>query len=262
MNMHMTELARQHAEHKARANRLWNSAPKRSAPKPSVINLAAERPLWQRAAITFDLHVMAWNWHLANRKTAKHLEFIRVRSIELGFGYADMVGSSREKHLVHARQRIMYELRDKFKLSYPHIGRLMNKDHTSAIAAVRKHQLMLEGQYVERHTKLDRLRADVEGMQKAKDMYEVGHNVAEIARFLRVSRDTFVTVAKQQGWYDASKASTRAYNFQAMKRDYEEGMPVKDLAKKYDISERTWYFMRTKMGVQNRDRIKRGEYNR
>lgn len=238
-------------------NRLMNptNAYRLKKPEAKVINLAARGPLWKRTEIHFDMHVRVWQWRLANRKTAKHLEFIRVRSIELGFGSADIVGPDQSKDVVRARQRIMYELREQFKLSYPHIGRLMNRDHTSAIAAVRKHQLMLSGEAVDRFTNLDRLRADVEGMKKAREMYEVGHSIAEVARFLHVSRDTFVTVAKQQGWYDASRASTRAYNFQAMKRDYEDGMAIRDLCQKYDISERTWYFMRTKKGVPNRPRV-------
>ncbi|MGV2099034.1 helix-turn-helix domain-containing protein [Rhizobium sp. 21-4511-3d] len=238
-------------------NRLMNPVkavrPAKPAVELRVVNVVVERPLWKREVIRFEEHVRAWQWHLASRKKDKHVEFVRRRSIEMGVSYVEVIGPSRSKNVTHARQRIMYELRMTFDLSYPHIGRLVNKDHTCAVAAVRKFQLREKGHCTEKQTKLVRLRADAVTMAKVRKLYEDGWSIADIAREIHCSRETFVAVAKEQGWYDPDRAMARAHNFAAMKRDYDAGMPIKELAEKHGIAARTWANIRRKLGIEQRE---------
>ncbi len=52
---------------------------------------------------------------------------------------ADLKGNGRAKILIHARQWAMWRLRTECGLSYPIIGRLLKKDHSSAHHGVRAH---------------------------------------------------------------------------------------------------------------------------
>jgi len=54
-----------------------------------------------------------------------------------GVSKSEIVGSRRFKEVALARFVSMYILRDLFELSYPALGDLFNRDHTSALAAVR-----------------------------------------------------------------------------------------------------------------------------
>ena len=48
-----------------------------------------------------------------------------------------LLGPCREAWVVHARQGLMWVLRHRLGLSYPEIGRVMRRDHTTAIHGVR-----------------------------------------------------------------------------------------------------------------------------
>lgn len=50
----------------------------------------------------------------------------------------DLISRSRQKNVVAARHEIMYWIRIKMKWSYPEIGKLFERDHTSVMFACRK----------------------------------------------------------------------------------------------------------------------------
>lgn len=96
-------------------------------------------PLWTRSSIRFDYHILAWQLHLGSLVTSPVPKYIRARCKALGADYNDIYGPSRLKKLVAVRHLIMWELRQKFGLSYPQIGRLMgNRDHASCQHAIKK----------------------------------------------------------------------------------------------------------------------------
>ena len=50
----------------------------------------------------------------------------------------DLVSRNRHKNIAGARHEIMYWIRKRLNWSFPEIGRLFERDHTSVIAACRK----------------------------------------------------------------------------------------------------------------------------
>lgn len=58
-----------------------------------------------------------------------------------GVSYREMLSQRRQKHLVHARQHAMWELRKHTSLSMPSIGRLLGgRDHTTILYGLRAHE--------------------------------------------------------------------------------------------------------------------------
>lgn len=103
-------------------------------------------PLWQRSSIRFDYHILAWQLHLGSLVTSPVPKYIRARCKALGADYNDIYGPCRLKKLVAVRHLIMWELRAKFGLSYPQIGRLMgNRDHATCQHAIKKIQVQRGG---------------------------------------------------------------------------------------------------------------------
>lgn len=52
-----------------------------------------------------------------------------------GVGVEDILGPSRKKEMVEARQHAIYRLREEFHLSFPRIAELLNRDHSSIMHA-------------------------------------------------------------------------------------------------------------------------------
>lgn len=55
-----------------------------------------------------------------------------------GVSVEDLVGRARHKNVAAARHEIMYWIRTKMKWSFPEIGKLFARDHTTVMAACRK----------------------------------------------------------------------------------------------------------------------------
>ena len=56
-----------------------------------------------------------------------------------GVTLEDVLGHSRHKNVVIARHALMALVREETNLSYPQIGEIFNRDHTTIIAAVKKY---------------------------------------------------------------------------------------------------------------------------
>lgn len=57
-----------------------------------------------------------------------------------GVAVKELLSCRRDAFLVRAREEACWRLRDETAMTYPAIGRLLNRDHTSVIAAVRRYQ--------------------------------------------------------------------------------------------------------------------------
>lgn len=169
MNMHqpMTELQRQHLAHKERQQRFAAAASKlkeAKRPKPRLVyinplptkepskelmaplakHLAGNPiPEWRRKAIYFDAHIRQWRIETGQQVFVSCKDFIRKRSVELGFDYETMVGPIKTRQVARARHIIMWEIKNfvKPEISYPELGRQFgSRDHTSCLWAVSKIQ--------------------------------------------------------------------------------------------------------------------------
>ena len=66
------------------------------------------------------------------------LDFVYDCCDALGVSYTDMVGKSRKQDVVFARHSISHCLRTREKKSFADIGRIFNRDHATAINAVKR----------------------------------------------------------------------------------------------------------------------------
>lgn len=52
----------------------------------------------------------------------------------------EIMGTSRERQIVHARQEAMFQIRETTPLSLPQIARMFGKDHSTVVHAVKAHK--------------------------------------------------------------------------------------------------------------------------
>lgn len=112
-------------------------------PKPAPI----VRPVIKITVITArcqqpkDAHVedyRRWQWESA-RRASNVASFIRVRAIELGATYEEIIGPDTTRSLVAKRHQIIWEVNERFDLSLPAIGRYFGRrDHSSIHFALKK----------------------------------------------------------------------------------------------------------------------------
>lgn len=103
----------------------------REAPPAVVVTYRDQEPK--------DAHILAYAaWKLEQGSPCK--SHIKRRCEEMGIPYADVVGSSRFRRYAYARQLLMWEIKTIVKptIAWPELGRLFNRDHSTAIHAFRK----------------------------------------------------------------------------------------------------------------------------
>lgn len=122
--------------------------------KPVATNVEPEQPkprprppLWQKWPMSFDAHVHEWRERMLSPCKAH----IRQRCDELGVSYDEIIGTSTNRTLSLTRHLLIWEVKTKFDLSFPAIGRFFGgRDHTSIIFAYRKiERLKAEGEIAE-----------------------------------------------------------------------------------------------------------------
>lgn len=64
-------------------------------------------------------------------------KIMALYAVENGVTISDLRGPCRKQPLVHYRQDLIAKLRAKTDLSLPAIGRLLNRDHTTVLYALR-----------------------------------------------------------------------------------------------------------------------------
>jgi chromosomal replication initiation ATPase DnaA len=152
MNMHqpMTELQKQHADHKARQRRFAAAAQKAREP----ISIAPPKPEAFATAYHFSGYLAQTTGYM--RLMSKD-EYTRTKTIHCigrevmvlypGVGFDEVKGASRTHHMVMIRARIVYEVkRQRPDYSYTQIGRYLGgRDHTTAINLHKKGKAMFGG---------------------------------------------------------------------------------------------------------------------
>lgn len=74
-------------------------------------------------------------------------QIIMEVAIAHGVSYEDILGRSRERHLVAARHEAIYEVRKRRPhLSLPQIGRIFKRDHTTILHALRQMERQEDGE--------------------------------------------------------------------------------------------------------------------
>lgn len=116
---------------------------------PTEKFLARQAPLWDYEAIHFDQHVLDFRrhlWQLAERTSSPTRAYVKDRCKELGVSYADIIGPDRRRCISNLRHLLMWEVKTKFGLSFPAIGRLFGgRDHTTALYSVSKIEAEKDG---------------------------------------------------------------------------------------------------------------------
>lgn len=74
----------------------------------------------------------------------KSAAIIATVASECGILPPDILGSSRKPHIAHPRQEVMRRLRE-LGYSYPRIGRILARDHTTVLHGVRAARARLRG---------------------------------------------------------------------------------------------------------------------
>lgn len=69
--------------------------------------------------------------------------------LEAPINLDDIMGGSRAEYVVRVRQMVMYVLKDVCGLSYPVIGRILDRDHTTILSGVRRVHLTTSAEEIE-----------------------------------------------------------------------------------------------------------------
>lgn len=64
---------------------------------------------------------------------------IRLIAEDYGLTLEDILGPDRRQRIAHPRQHVMWSLR-RMGFSYPHIGQILGRDHSTVVAGVRRHE--------------------------------------------------------------------------------------------------------------------------
>ncbi len=67
-------------------------------------------------------------------------ELQKLLMMKYGATLQEVYGQSRTKHVSDARHEAMLFIRDRFQWSYPAIGKLFSRDHTTVLASVKRMQ--------------------------------------------------------------------------------------------------------------------------
>jgi Mor family transcriptional regulator len=244
----------------ARRQRLLNPPNAFKAPSTvpvlTVVHHAPERPLWRTQALSFDAHVLAYQWNRAKIKDNPIKEFIKARCVELGADYARVTKKGRtSRDITGHRQLIMYELKTKFHLSYPRIGREFGCDHSTALHAVTRIAKIRGEERPEFVSGTDRLLGDQVLKQDLKGNYLCGISIEDLAVKFAISELAIVTVAKMENWHKPNRQFLKGKPFKpvsvdlvTMQVDYESGLMLRELVVKHQVSETTIRRIRDRNG--------------
>ena len=63
------------------------------------------------------------------------ISFIRITDNGCGISKEDLIGSKRSREIAQARHMTIYLIRDITEMSYPNIGKIFNRDHTTILSS-------------------------------------------------------------------------------------------------------------------------------
>ncbi|NTA27420.1 hypothetical protein [Allorhizobium ampelinum] len=117
-----------------------NIARIRAVEAPEAKDMAFDdKPSWMMQESRFDSHVILFR-QAQKLKLSPAKAYILKRATELGLPYEEVTGPSRAPKVIAVRDKIVFEMKHiEFpNISYPQMGRLFHKDHTSMLAAYRR----------------------------------------------------------------------------------------------------------------------------
>jgi hypothetical protein len=131
--------------HRMRQMRFAAAARRATAVAPQV-HMVFRRPLWKTSSIFFDAHVKSYQLHLANKLVRPEVAYIKQRCAEIGMPYREVIGRSSLKSITEVRRLLMWEVREKFGLSFFDVGRAFGgRDQSTAISAIKSVQAQQKG---------------------------------------------------------------------------------------------------------------------
>lgn len=135
MNVHVTRSFDVDAYRRNAAdvrNRLMGlQTPKVAAPVPTVVQPVEAPPVDVLTPNAFTAHIIAYETSSRFARTSK--TYLERRALELGFSASELRGHFTFAPFREARRLIAAELRKKFGLSLPQIGKLFKRHHTCVL---------------------------------------------------------------------------------------------------------------------------------
>jgi hypothetical protein len=96
-------------------------------------------PAWKQEATFFDAHTDQHRSRLVEIAMNPARVHVKDRCRELGASYEAIIGGGRRRKNIQVRHLLMWEVHERFGLSFPAIGRLFGgRDHTTCLYAIRK----------------------------------------------------------------------------------------------------------------------------
>lgn len=167
-------------------------------------------------------------------------EFIDIRLYDYPNVTREQLFGERGSLLVSkARRGIMLDLFLKYKWSLTRIARKFGRDHTSAMSAIKK---AAKEQNIVVLSKSETIREKIhneEFIEKLRKKYEAGVSMDEISESMGLDRNIIGREAKLHGWsrpryvYPVHSA---ILSMPEMRKDYENGVAMFVLQRKYGIS--------------------------
>jgi hypothetical protein len=122
--------------------RLVIALPVEETPAIATLSLVSRRPvgpIWAAEETFFDAHIDQHRGRLVEIAMNPARVFIKDRCREIGATYESIVGQERRRKICNLRHLLMWEVHEKFGLSFPAIGRLFGgRDHTTVLYSVKK----------------------------------------------------------------------------------------------------------------------------
>lgn len=148
-----------HAKHHASAASIFSERRRlqkvffgRKTPRAAV-NMPESEPVLElpshmRNPVQQDHHVRAYYMYLytlfqTNGQPA--MDHIRKECFRRRIPLKILFSSSRRRTIVPFRQEMFYDLRENFGMTFPEIGKMFDKDHTTIIHGYYRHKARLEG---------------------------------------------------------------------------------------------------------------------
>lgn len=220
----------------------------KAVPLLTVVQSLPERPLWRTERISFDAHVLSYQWHLASIKANRAQEYIKSRCVDLGVDYAKIIDKRwRHRDITGPRQLMMFELKTKFQLSYPRIGREFGGlDHSTVLHAVTRIAKVRGEERPEFVTGTDRLLSDPALKQEIMADYDRGMSVDGLSEKFAVSVSAIDTVAKLENWRRPNNPLLHNISFKTasidmvkLQADFESGLTYREMTLRHLVSEKT-----------------------
>ncbi len=156
--------------------------------------IAPPRPNWAvPEPLPFEAHVSAYRASSACAKTPK--DYVGRRAKELGFSREDIVGEFTFAPFFTARVRIAHDLRRKYRLSLPQIGRLLKRHHTCVL------NLLSKPMPTEEQASLSlTLPSGVAYLRAFEDSYFAGVSYEDLTARYRLTHTAIRKLVIHMGW--------------------------------------------------------------